>query len=135
MLDLFAHRWLFTYEHERSREYRSVARCVGDGLDVIEHRNAVYQIDTGDGFGQARDIVGTAARLRTLLRKKKVGEVYTVIATHAQHLTVLGKVRFRVVRTLPDPAAIPGTPQTKQWAGGVQIFWPEARFAGSVVCK
>ena len=135
MLDLFTHRWLFTHEHERSREYRSVARCVGDGLDVIEHPNAVYQIDTGDGFSQPRDIVGTAARLRTLLRKKKVGEVYTVIATHAQHMLVLGKVRFRVVRTLPDPAAIPGTAQTKQWAGVVQHLWPRARFAGSVVCK
>ena len=134
-LDLFTHRWLFTHERERSREYRSVARCVGDGLDTIEHPNAVYQIDYGEGFSLPRDLVRTADRLRTLLRKKKVGEVYTVIATHAQHFTVLGKVRFRVVRTLPEPAAIPGTPQTKQWAGVVQIFWPEARFAGSVVCK
>lgn len=133
----FSWRYLFHYAATRSREYRGAARCVGDGLSAIEHPNALYLITRGgEEPSRPRNLVTTGSRLRELLRRHELGIRYSVEAVHAQHGAHLGRVNFRTVQVMPDPADVPGTPQIKQWVGFLRDN-PEwnARLAGTVVCK
>ena len=135
-MSLFVHRWVFARGKTRSREYRTVSGCVRAGMRQLP-RLAIFEIVyPGNDSLTERGYSKTAARLRTLLRRKKTGIRYSVIAIHPkdQH-TIVGRVHFRVTRSMPKPADVPGTPLTQRWAGIVKQFWPFARFAGTVACK
>ena len=104
------------------RRARSMLRERGESF-VIKRK--------GGETSESRDLAGTVERLKALLAKEAVGETYIVTGR-----LDLDPVQVRVIEVSPPPAQdICGIPAVKAFAGFVRERWPDARFAGSCVCK
>jgi hypothetical protein len=136
-VSIFTYRYVYIHGNKRSREFGFVRTVVNRGMDEISALGVEYAIDIpgAEDVGRRRNLRDTKRRLRQLLRTRNMGMSLGVQAIRKDNAQVVGRVRFRVLRDMPDVAAIPGTPQTKRWGGIVQTFFSQARFAGSVACK
>lgn len=99
---------------------------------LLRDRGESYVIRRkGGDVSSARDLAATMDRLETLLRTSKVGEQFNVLGRFD-----LGPVMVRIVEDTPPPdTSVCGIQAVKVFAGFVRDRWPDARFAGSCVCK
>lgn len=134
----FTYRFVFIHNQEKSREYRWAWKCISDALSKIARPECYYQIDpgNGEGYGRPRTRRETAERLNVILRNHPMAQTIHVITVDKDTNLVIDKLRFRVLRSMPAPADVPGTPRTKQFVAFLLANpqW-EPRLAGTVACK
>ncbi len=139
---LFPERYVITWRKPDGTRVVSEPLRLRHAIGTLRHLAVVrgadtFYFDSGDGFGDPRrDLDRALRRVKEVIRKQSTGDRSTFMGYDDDKDDQVLKARIFVTELAPEPdTSHPGTPQTQRWMGIVKMFWPDARFAGSVVCK
>ena len=133
-----SHKYLYVFNRVKSREFDDVGRSIAVGAALVKREAdwITYHVGVeGENIGRARPFPEAKDRAEELRRKLGVGKRVILASKANGKGSILEQVKFLEVLPVDEVPDGPGVEGIDRFEAFVRSHFPNARWAGTCVCK